>query len=81
MYILSINVQVTLNKEIIEAACRILHDADKKVNKTNVLNELRYILKEKGTLGIEYIYDRNVGNKSYKGLRNDTDRICKQLSI
>lgn len=81
MYMLSVNIRITLSEEIIESICRILHTAHKRINKTNVLEELRYILKEKGTLGIEYIYDQDTENATYKGMKDDIQRICKQLNI
>lgn len=65
----------------IASVCRILHNRNDVVNETNVIKELKLIMRERGTLGIEYIYDLDSENPPYENLDEDVSRICKKLEI
>ncbi|WP_298615234.1 hypothetical protein [uncultured Odoribacter sp.] len=81
MYILSTVVKAIITRETIYSTCRILHDSKRKVNKSNVIKELKDIVQDKGSVGIEYIYDRDMENLEYDGLEEDVKRICRELGI
>lgn len=81
MYILSTVVKAVINRETIYCTCRILHDSKRRVNKSNVIKELKDVVKDRGNVGIDYLYDRDMENLEYEGLEEDVKRICQELGI